>query len=299
MIRLSFAVLLAATLPGVAAAPNDGNPAQTRRSTFTVWQLPAQTRTQIMSYVLRSAGGKLIVIDGGMVGDADYLRKFLVDQGGVVDTWFLTHPHADHVMAFATILTDPGPLQIRDVYASMPDEKWMDKYANKVDVWEYREFVGAVRRANRSLTELSLGQTFLIDGIHIEVLGVKNPELHANPLNNSSVVLRVWDDVKSVLFLSDLGVEGGDKLLRSPYRSRLHCEYVQMAHHGQNGVNEAFYKVVNPACCLWPTPRWLWDNDMGKGKGSGRWKTLEVRAWMDKLGVKQHHVMADGLYRLD
>jgi hypothetical protein len=102
----------------------------------------------------------------------------------------------------------------------------------------------------------------------------------------------------TVLFTGDLGVEGGVKALHSPFREKLRAKYVQMAHHGQNGVNEEFYRAVQPSACLWPTPDWLWDNDKGGGKGSGPWATLTVRSWMEKLGVKKHFVAKDGLYRI-
>ncbi len=121
----------------------------------------------------------------------------------------------------------------------------------------------------------------------------------AHAVNNSSAVWRVDGGGKSVLFLGDLGVEGGKKLLAGPSRSRLEADYVQMAHHGQQGVSEEFYKAVKPKCCLWPTPGWLWENDRGKGRNSGPWKTLEVRAWMEKLNVQKHYVAKDGLQRID
>lgn len=47
-----------------------------------------------------------------------------------------------------------------------------------------------------------------------------------------------------------------------------------------------------------PTPDWLWDNDSGAGKGSGPWKTLETRSWMEELGVREHIVAKDGLGKL-
>ncbi len=281
-----------------AAAPGSA-PALTKPSTFTLWQLPAQTRTQIMSYVIRSPGGKLIVLDGGVTGDARYLKKFVIDQGAKVEAWFITHPHSDHVQAFSAVLADPGPIEIKTIYASLPTEAWVRKYGNDREQATLRTFLESVRAANRTATELRLGQELWIDGVRVEVLGVKNPEIHPNAINNSSLVLRMSDATKSVLFLGDLGVEGGNKLLASRYRSRLRAEYVQMAHHGQNGVSEAFYRAVNPTYCLWPTPRWLWDNDKGQGKGTGPWKTLEVRAWMAKLNVQRHYVMADGLHRID
>ncbi len=267
--------------------------------TFTLWQLPAQTHTQIMSYVVRTERGKLIVIDGGVPGDAPYLKEFLAQRGGKVTAWFLTHPHSDHVLAFMDILVAPGPIKIDKVYASLPEEAWIKDHCHKVEHWVYQRLMSTLKIAKRSVIEPELGDELRIDGMRIEVLGVKNPEVHGNAINNSSLVLRFSDRSKSVLFLGDLGVEGGNKLLKSTYRSRLPSDYVQMAHHGQRGVSEEFYKVVKPTYCLWPTPKWLWDNDKGQGKGSGNWETLTVRGWMAKLDIKRHYVMFEGLHRID
>ncbi len=292
------ALPIALSLLAQTPAPS-GSADRATSSRFTLWQLPAQTRTQIMSYVIRSANGRLIVIDGGVDGDAPYLKQFLVRLGGKVEAWFLTHPHADHVNAFVKILRNPGSIEIKTIYASLPTEAWTRKHANVLEVATLTKLLKALQASRRTVTDLTLGQELRIDGIRMTVLGVKNPEIHPNPINNSSIVVRMVDGKKSVLFLADLGVEGGEKLLRSTYRSQLPSDYVQMAHHGQNGVSERFYQVVSPSYCLWPTPRWLWDNDSGQGKGSGPWRTLDVRAWMDKLHIKRHYVMADGLYRID
>ena len=123
-------------------------------------------------------------------------------------------------------------------------------------------------------------------------MGVKNPEITSNAVNNSSLVIRVSDSNKSVLFTGDLGMEGGQKLLNSPYRKKLRADYIQMAHHGQNGVDEVFYEAVQPKYCLWPTPLWLWDNDSSQGKGTGPWDTLRVREWMERLNVKRSDIPA-------
>lgn len=65
--------------------------------------------------------------------------------------------------------------------------------------------------------------------------------------------------------------------------------------HGQQGVTKEFYHAVRPKYCLWTTPRWLWENDSGNGKGSGPWQTLVVRAWMERFEIERHYLMADGL----
>ena len=47
---------------------------------FTLWQLPNQTPTQMMSYVIQTPHKKVLVIDGGNAGDAPYLRDFIRNQ---------------------------------------------------------------------------------------------------------------------------------------------------------------------------------------------------------------------------
>lgn len=280
--------------------PSGNNePEECTSASFTLWQLPNQTPTQMMSYVIRSHDGKVIVIDGGNAGDAAYLADFLKGLEDKVEAWFITHPHSDHFDALCEILKHPGSLEIGVIYASMPDKAWMHEVASDSEKASFDRFCETLSQTGRKVTDLALGQEMNMDGVRIEVLGVKNPEITRNPVNNSSLVLRVSDPAKSVLFLGDLGLEGGDKLLNSPMAERLQSDYVQMAHHGQNGVNEALYRRVDPAYCLWPTPEWLWQNDNGGGRNSGPWRTLEVRAWMDKLSVKDHYVMFNGVQKIE
>lgn len=66
----------------------------------------------------------------------------------------------------------------------------------------------------------------------------------------------------------------------------LNCDIVQAAHHGQNGVDFEFYKELYPRIALFPTPKWLWNNDAGCGPNSGGWDTKETRDWMARLCIK-------------
>ncbi len=269
-------------------------------SSFTLWQLPGQTRSQMNSYVIRTPGNEIIVIDGGTKGDSDYLRKFIRDRGDHVHAWFISHPHYDHVDALTEILNSPGDMKIDKIYGSLPDDEWLKKHQNANADKTQSQLKAALNKSERERSDLSPGQKIKFKGVTFEVLSTLNPEITANAVNNQSAVWRV--DVaggKSILFLGDIAEEGGDKLLASSYRNRLKADYVQMSHHGQGGVSEEFYRAVNPSFCLWPTPDWLWENDRGKGRNSGPWKTLEVRAWMDKLDIEKHYVAKDGLHRID
>lgn len=268
-------------------------------ATFTLWQLPEQSPTQMQSYVIRTVNGKLIVIDGGNAADGPYLKGFLAALGNHVHQWFISHPHSDHVGAVNAILDNPGKLKIDTFLASLPELDWLEEQCNGEAAPDTRKFLDQAARHNIPIRDLALGETFSIDGIHVKILGIRNPEITGNCVNNSSMAWRMWDEKKSILFTGDLGAEASEKLLAGDYAEDLPSEYVQMSHHGQAGAVEAFYQKANPTYCLWPTPAWLWDNNNGGGKGSGPWQTLKVRAWMDKLDVKQHYITKDGLHRID
>ena len=86
------------------------------------------------------------------------------------------------------------------------------------------------------------------------------------------------------MFLGDAEIECGNAALRE-CREYLDCDYLQMAHHGQHGVSEEFYKTVNFRACLWPTPSWVWE------PGDRTWlETYNTRRWMDEKGITEHHV---------
>jgi len=108
------------------------------------------------------------------------------------------------------------------------------------------------------------------------------------------MVFRMEAAGQSVLFTGDLGVEGGNQTLETVFAEKLRADFVQMAHHGQNGVGRNFYEAVLPKGCFWSTPVWLWNNDAGKGYNTHSWKTVEVRGWMEELGVKTHFINKDG-----
>jgi hypothetical protein len=63
------------------------------------------------------------------------------------------------------------------------------------------------------------------------------------------------------------------------------ADYVQMAHHGQDGVSENFYKSIDFKYCLWSTPTWVFNPDPTKHP----WlETEQTKEWMCKKGIGQN-----------
>jgi len=256
-------------------------------------QLRDNSANQMMGYIMKTSTGKVIVVDGGNDADEPNLVEHIKALGNKVDVWFITHPHGDHASAIIRVIEETD-IPIEKIYYTMNDLEWYKNYA-KERAGEAERFYNALQneRIKNNIEEVKLNQIINIDFIKCEILGVKNPEITNNAFNNSSMVIKMNLEKSSILFLGDTGEESGDKLLNTQ-KDKLKSDIVQVAHHGQRGAKESLYQEIKPTICLWPTPKWLWDNDNGGGKDSGQWKTLETRAWMEKLGVKKNIVEKDG-----
>lgn len=250
---------------------------------------------QMLSMVLQSKDGTLVVIDGGWDSDSAHLLDVIRQKGGRVSGWFITHPHSDHAGALMDILNNPASdIAIDNVYYNFTDQAWYDTYGSGRG-----DFVAQLREALSKLPperlhgDITKGQEIQLGDIRAIVMN--DPYLlDVTSVNNSSIAFKFYLNNVSILVLGDMGPEGGQLLMSEHTPADLKSDIVQMSHHGQYGVSREVYAVINPEIALWPCPQWLWDNDNGAGPGSGDWKTLETRQWMEELGVRANYCIKDG-----
>ncbi len=259
----------------------------------TLEQLQNNGHSQMMGYIIKTNNDKIIIIDGGTSDDTQNLVKKINEYTGKVDYWFITHPHKDHATCFIDIVENYD-IEIGKVYVTVNDENWYKKYGDGRDE-ECTKFLNTIKEEKIAdkVEEVYLNETFKIDNINCEILGVKNPEITTNAINNSSMVIKMNTGKNDILFLGDTGVESGEKLLKNQ-SEKLKVDILQMAHHGQSGVSKEVYDFIKPTICLWPTPDWLWINDSGSGEDSGPWKTKETRQWMEELNITNNIIEKDG-----
>ena len=257
--------------------------------------LANQSDSQMMSYIITTKNKELIVVDGGLDLDAEHLRQAIIARGGKVSAWFISHPHSDHVGALVKLINDGlQEISIDAVYYNFADDNWYKRNeAYRADmVLKAKEAFNKLG-AEKLHGNIKTGDLIQVDDVKIHVLN--DPYLFTvNAINNSSVALRMEIGSKRVIFLGDMGPEAGAALLKDVGADGLKADIVQMAHHGQYGVEKDVYEAIRPSICMWNSPAWLYDNDNGGGIGSGKWFTLQVRAWMDELGVTKHFVIKDG-----
>ena len=282
------------------SAPMPGTTIQTTTLTSAssvgeLWMLASTTGAQNLSIVIKSPHGKLIVVDGGWEADADKLSSLILQQGGKVDAWLITHPHEDHVGALCAILNDTGrKIKIDKIYCSLATPDWY-RQVSPTGAGIADQLLNAFTKLPVGTVTNSIGRgtEINIDDVNIRVLNNRGVYTY-NGVNNSSMVYKIRVSGQSILILGDLAYDGGKDLIKTCTAAELKSDIVQMAHHGQQGVDQDAYALIAPTTCLWPTPAWLWNNDNGGGVGSGPWGTLTTRDWMDALGVKDNRSLKDG-----
>ncbi|MGN0157993.1 MAG: ComEC/Rec2 family competence protein [Brotaphodocola sp.] len=268
------------------------NPQESILGGASLTMLNSQSDSQILSAIIQTSQGSLIVVDGGLGADGDYLKSQIQARGGHVSAWLITHPHGDHVGALYKILQDEAAgissgITIDGIYYSFASRDWYTLH-DKDEVTMAHSIIGTFEGLPQSMLHtVSKGQTIQVDDVTILVMNDRY-ELASDKGNNAGIVYKVYVNGKSILFLGDMAEEGGRRLLADVGAEALKSDMVQMAHHGQNGVDESVYQAIDPAICLWPTPKWLWENS------GNRYRIAETKNWISKLNVQKHYCMKDG-----
>ena len=280
-----------------------------------LFQLPTETDMSMMSFVIVTKNNNTIVIDGGRAEDMPLLKQCI--GGRHISAWILTHAHSDHISGFVSEFrkNSAEDFDIENVYFNFPPVDIIHNH--DVEDYEYYkselleilpEFNEIFPRFENKAHIVAQGDVIKIDEVTIEFLFSYHEGLTSNLMNDSSLVFKLSADNKSVLFLGDLGPEGGDVLYEESWHL-LKADIVQMAHHGHMNCGMEIYAAIMPEVCLWCCPAALYDEEeipeilsdrkalaeRGKRRMYG---TRMTRRWMDTLGVKKHYVSKDGMNRV-
>lgn len=227
-----------------------------------------ESGNQGMFYTLyNQTTGELIVVDSGWRENANQVSQVILEYGGKVSAWFLTHFDNDHVDAFNEVYehrVDNG-IEIEQIYITPLD---YDYYMTTLRDWDtpesYSKFIGLTEDSG-DIVKLSRGQELDICGLHVQVFNAYDDivlEYGSGDLpNNASLVFKIEGEEDSILFCGDCHEAFLADYLVEHYGSELQATYVQTGHHGNNSFPTAFYDYINPQYAFFDGPSWLTESD--------------------------------------
>ncbi len=266
-----------------------------------IWQIAQRGPGQNMSYVFETPEGSVAVLDGGdyCEGDGRYLYDFLRKLNGTVNTWMFTHGHEDHIGAILWMFENIPDfnLQINRICFHFPPTEWFGGLEGGGTMSYVDRFQRQIETRKIPVQKVYTGDTIYFGGISADVLSDPSNYLsYTTEINSSTVVWKIHYPKCDILFLGDLSVEGQNDLLKKINPSQLKCDVVQVSHHGQNGVDRNFYRLVSAKHCLWCTPPAVWESNNSREEIAGNSHISETLRWLNEFGAEAHYVTALGDY---
>ncbi len=220
-------------------------------------------------HLLEMPDGSNILIDAAEAIDAPgtavaHLQRLKIKHLALV---IISHFHRDHYGRLLDIIK--SGITVDRVVLNVPDKgsadreipwgcDWHDVQAILAElrarripystpkagdrIWEYKSYNGVT---------CGIDVLCCYDGLH--------SPLGATDVNDTSIILRVFNGAKRIVFTGDLNHTLGAYLAKSDVD--LHADLLKVPHHGTEGVapNE-FFDRVGANAALIPSPKHLWES---------------------------------------
>lgn len=231
---------------------------------WLITQHGAKDGAQLSFYTLQDRKGHLIIVDGGWVTDAEYVRQVITSLGKHVDAWIISHPHRDHAGAFVELYKNLGDITIDKVYAV--DMAPIDLCLENAPWDETEVYEQWVQLEIPQLEYVYPGDKLKVASLELEIFNAYGDyvdEISNDLLNDGSMLFKVTANEESMLFCSDVGKRMSEHLLKT-YGDALKADYIQMGHHGNGGLNSEFYEHIEAKVAFFDSPEWLMHDTSGE-----------------------------------
>lgn len=225
--------------------------------TYRLYQPDMNEDAGGLGYVLQLPTGNLVVFDGGYEGDGPKLHDFIVEHGGVVNAWILTHPHYDHIGAFLHCMTeDYADMDVQNVYYAPFTAEFFDSEEYTDNELEYEALrFNEFEELRKAASDVSYIAVEKGDRIQVENLLFKclsSFDAGRKGVNDNSLVLRIEMNGVSMLLTGDMTEASVEQMISeigedSP---EWNVDFLQIPHHGYTGTGRKFYELTKPRFAL-------------------------------------------------
>ena len=249
---------------------------------WTVTSYASVTDKQCTIYTIEDNKGHFVIIDGGFSEDAEDLLHRIIDHDRHVDAWIVTHAHPDHVGAFDNLmLSVPDEFSVDVIYMPEADK---DIYLEKAKPWDDVQWFLMMEEAIEGLDNVVyLHENDEVDliGLKMKVLSAWDENVESLPRqlpNDGSLMFRLEGAEDVMLFCSDVE-DVMTQWIVPAHKEELRADYLQVAHHGNDGLAKEFYDYVKPKVAFMDAPEWLLDPESKYG-------AHDMREYMKAMGAE-------------
>lgn len=159
-------------------------------------------------YLFKSETGRMVMIDGGSSNESKKVLDEIKRQGGIVEVWIITLPYVEHAQVLLDALKD-DQITIGGIYIGLNEKEWYEKNEDPSRVDFVMDFFDALDSdlARNKVYYLHAKDEINIDNLNFKLLKSNHPEYTQNAGRNQSLVVRVSNNFKSVIYLSEFGTE--------------------------------------------------------------------------------------------
>jgi len=231
-----------------------------------------------LSYVIRLADGRLMIIDGGNVYEKDIDNLFArlkTDspwEKPVIAAWIFTHPHSDHYFCFFPFMEKyGGEVTIEKFFFHFPEGGDLAHYpklaqnAPSFAKWQGVESVTTgeiLDRFCREVADLGIpvytphtGQSYQVGEARLQFFASMDDTVHWSDVINATSLMFTMELGGQKIFFSADG-HYSCACLAERYGSELKCDILQVPHHGFGAGSAeaqiAGFRLMAPDVCLMP-----------------------------------------------
>ncbi|MBQ7248198.1 MAG: MBL fold metallo-hydrolase [Lachnospiraceae bacterium] len=248
------------------------------------------------SFFLQLKNGHFIINDGGTENELPYLLddlEALVPEGEkpVIEAWFMSHPHTDHMGVFKAFLNNKDQMDrvyVENMYFNMLGEE-AAKYYDRMGE-DYTVLSNYVRGLPKMLSkqdggapelyEMAIGDRYYFNDFSVEVIysSEVQPYEDLHGVNGSCTWLLYNIEGQKILFPGD-GLFSSQKFIMNTYdRAYFDLDIYFPSHHGYDTYDQFTYYLKRLDTVLYPNYHKLLGGESGYSNHTEQLKYINERA---------------------
>ncbi len=233
-----------------------------------------------MCLLIQCPDYSFFVVDSGhyfQFNDNDRIHKFMRErtpsgQKIVVNGWFITHAHTDHISKLMDFLIyNTEDVVIEGFYQNLLSENYYEDRENHEENEMAVKLFHMLEDYPAPVYKLHTGMRFYIRNLTFDVLGTHEdiyPETIDDYNDSSCIVMAEAEGSK--IFIPGDAAAAASKVLEARYKNSLKCDVVQVAHHGHTGLSRELYERLSADTAVYPVTRIFYEEDQLKREANRR-----------------------------